>query len=54
MTEIPSKQRTTLLEAIIELSVRNRYMVLILTFITAVAGVYAIANTSVDAIPDLS
>ncbi|MBT6200420.1 MAG: efflux RND transporter permease subunit, partial [Bacteroidetes Order II. Incertae sedis bacterium] len=51
---MPTNQRKTLLEAIIELSIRNRYLVLVLTFLTAMAGLYAIANTSVDAIPDLS
>lgn len=43
-----------MLEKIIEFSVKNRIMVLVLASITAVTGWYAILNTSVDAIPDLS
>jgi Cu(I)/Ag(I) efflux system membrane protein CusA/SilA len=43
-----------MLERIIEFSVRNRVLVLILTALTAAAGLYALRNTSVDAIPDLS
>ncbi len=43
-----------MLERIIEFSVRNRVLVLILTGLTAVAGLWAIRGTAVDAIPDLS
>lgn len=43
-----------MLERIIEFSVRNRILVLILTALTAVAGIIAIRDTPVDAIPDLS
>jgi Cu(I)/Ag(I) efflux system membrane protein CusA/SilA len=43
-----------MIEKIIELSIRNRYLVLFLAAGLAVAGVYAVLNTPVDAIPDLS
>ena len=43
-----------MLERIIEFSVRNRVLVLILTAITAAAGLFALKDTAVDAIPDLS
>jgi Cu(I)/Ag(I) efflux system membrane protein CusA/SilA len=39
---------------IIEWSISNRFMVLMLTFIVAGAGVYSIKHTPLDAIPDLS
>ena len=43
-----------MLERIIEASVRNRFLVVVLTLITAGAGVFALLNTPVDALPDLS
>src|SRR5256714_820186 len=43
-----------MIEKIIEYSIRNRFIVLILTAGLAVWGVYAVLNTPVDAIPDLS
>ena len=43
-----------MIERIIELSIRNRFLVLIVTVALAVAGAYATLNTPVDAIPDLS
>ena len=43
-----------MLERIIEFSVRNRVLVLILTGLTAAAGIWALRGTAVDAIPDLS
>ncbi|MGA7307300.1 MAG: efflux RND transporter permease subunit [Rhodothermales bacterium] len=43
-----------MLEKIIEASVRNRFMVLVCTVIVALWGGYALLNTPVDAIPDLS
>src|SRR5438034_1992902 len=39
---------------IIEISVRNRFLVLMLTAMLAIAGVWAALNISLDAIPDLS
>src|SRR5881296_2092830 len=43
-----------MIERIIEFSIRNRFLVLILAAALTVAGVYALLNTPVDAIPDLS
>jgi Cu(I)/Ag(I) efflux system membrane protein CusA/SilA len=43
-----------MIERIIEYSIRNRFIVLILAAALAVAGVYATLNTPVDAIPDVS
>src|SRR5437763_1527514 len=43
-----------MIERIIEASIRNRFLVLMLAGILSVAGVYAVVNTPVDAIPDLS
>src|SRR5437868_14778683 len=43
-----------MIERIIEYSIRNRFLVLILAAGLALAGVYAVLNTPVDAIPDLS
>ena len=43
-----------MIERIIELSIRNRFLVIITAAALTVAGVYATLNTPVDAIPDLS
>jgi hypothetical protein len=43
-----------MIERIIELSIRNRFLVLILAAGLTVAGIYATLNTPIDAIPDLS
>lgn len=43
-----------MIERIIEFSVRNPLLVMLLTAGMAVAGVYALVNTPIDAIPDLS
>ena len=43
-----------MIERIIEWSVRNRFLVLIITGALTIAAIYATANTPVDAIPDLS
>src|SRR5205809_7120330 len=43
-----------MIEKIIELSIRNRFLVLFLAAALAVAGVYAVLTTPIDAIPDLS
>src|SRR5262245_5305235 len=42
------------IERLIELSIRNRFLVLVLAGALTVAGVYAMLTTPVDAIPDLS
>jgi Cu(I)/Ag(I) efflux system membrane protein CusA/SilA len=43
-----------MIERIIEYSIRNRYLVFILAAALTVCGVYAVLNTPIDAIPDLS
>src|SRR5471030_1534497 len=43
-----------MIEKIIEASIRNRFLVLFLAAALSVAGIYAMLNTPVDAIPDLS
>lgn len=43
-----------MIERIIELSIRNRFLVLMLAAGLTVAGIYATITTPVDAIPDLS
>lgn len=43
-----------MIERIIELSIRNRFLVLFLAAVLAITGVYAALNTPIDAIPDLS
>jgi len=43
-----------MLNKIIELSVRNRFLVILFTLIAIGWGIYAMRNTSLDAIPDLS
>src|ERR1700757_1102777 len=43
-----------MIERLIELSIRNRFLVLILAAALTVAGIYAMLNTPVDAVPDLS
>jgi copper/silver efflux system protein len=43
-----------MIEKIIEFSIRNRFVVILLTLGVVVWGVHAVINTPVDAIPDLS
>ncbi len=43
-----------MIERVIEFSIRNRFLVLALTLVLTIAGIYATWNTPVDAIPDLS
>ena len=43
-----------MIERIIEFSIRNRFLVILLALVTAVWGIYCVINTPVDAIPDLS
>ncbi|MBI3722842.1 efflux RND transporter permease subunit [bacterium] len=43
-----------MIERIIELSIRNRFVVLIAYVLVVALGIYSVANTPVDAIPDLS
>jgi len=42
------------IERLIELSIRNRYLVLLIALALTGAGIYAVLDTPVDAIPDLS
>jgi len=39
---------------IIELSVRNRFMVLLVTAMLVASGIWAMLHISLDAVPDLS
>jgi copper/silver efflux system protein len=43
-----------MLNALIEWSSRNRFLVLLATFAVTLAGVYAVVKTPLDALPDLS
>ena len=43
-----------MIERIIEWSIRNRFIVLVITGALTIAAIYATVNTPVDAIPDLS
>jgi Cu/Ag efflux pump CusA len=43
-----------MIEHVIEWSIRNRFLVLVVSSALAVAGVYAVYQTPMDAIPDLS
>jgi len=43
-----------MIEAIIRWSISNRFMVVLMSAILAVSGIYVMVNTPVDAIPDLS
>ena len=43
-----------MVERIIELSVKNRFILIFITLLLAFGSIYAIKNTSLDAIPDLS
>ena len=45
---------TPMIARLIELSIRNKLMVLLMTAALVVAGVWAMLNSSIDAIPDLS
>ena len=43
-----------MLASIIEWSGRNRFLVLLATLFAVIGGIYAIAKTPLDALPDLS
>ncbi|MGD0655693.1 MAG: efflux RND transporter permease subunit [Thermoguttaceae bacterium] len=43
-----------MIERIIEFSIRNRFIVILLAGVVAAWGIYCVINTPVDAIPDLS
>src|SRR5438477_11139560 len=42
-----------MIERIIEYSIRNRFLVLVIAAALAICGIYAVLHTPVDAIPDL-
>src|ERR1700730_13108072 len=43
-----------MIENVIEACIRNRFLVMIVAAVLAVFGIYAVLNTPVDAVPDLS
>ncbi|MDH3999381.1 MAG: efflux RND transporter permease subunit, partial [Desulfuromonadales bacterium] len=43
-----------MLERVIEYSIKNKFMVVLLTLALTAGGLYVLARTPVDAIPDLS
>ena len=43
-----------MIEKIIEYSIRNKFLVILMTLFIILAGIYAMARTPLDAIPDLS
>jgi len=43
-----------MLEKIIDWSIKNKFMVVLLTFFAIVGGIYSVSQTPIDAIPDLS
>src|SRR5215467_3709080 len=43
-----------MIEKLIAASIRNRFLVMFLAAALSIAGVYAVLNTPIDAIPDLS
>src|ERR1700759_5329586 len=47
-------KKETLVERVIDVSARNKFLVVILTVFAVAAGVYGLLHTSLDAIPDLS
>jgi Cu/Ag efflux pump CusA len=44
----------SMIESIIEWSIRNRFLVILASLLLGIAGVRAMVTTPVDAIPDLS
>src|SRR5262245_48028369 len=52
-TPFRSPEPQPMIERLIESSVRNRFVVLLVAAALAVFGVYALLDTPVDAIPDL-
>jgi len=43
-----------MIEKIIDISIRNKFLVILMTFFVIAAGIYAMLKTPLDAIPDLS
>src|SRR5262249_58450441 len=50
----PNLEDKKMIEKVIEYSIRNRFIVLVLAAALAIWGIYAVLDTPVDAIPDLS
>jgi Cu(I)/Ag(I) efflux system membrane protein CusA/SilA len=48
------KKRPEMIEKIIELSIKNKFLIILMTVFVIVAGTYAMLKTPLDAIPDLS
>ena len=48
------QQKDTFLAKVIEWSINNKFMVIMLTLVIIGVGYWALSNTAVDAIPDLS
>src|SRR5207249_9472776 len=51
---LPHSHNPTLVERIIEASARNAFLILILTAFGVAGGIWALKQTPLDAIPDLS
>ncbi len=43
-----------MLEHIIDWSIKNKYLVLLVTLFVTIGGIYTLTKTPIDAIPDLS
>ena len=43
-----------MIEKIIEYSIKNKFLVILMTLFVVAAGIYAMLKTPLDAIPDLS
>src|SRR5947208_16297432 len=46
--------RETVIERVLAVTARNKFLVFIFTFFAIAAGIYGLRNTPLDAIPDLS
>src|SRR5256885_13255674 len=53
-SDAPTLHAPTFLERIIEASARNKFLIIILTIFGIAGGIWALRNTSLDAIPDLT
>src|SRR6266700_2086067 len=51
---VPTPQRDTFIERIIEASARNKFFVFMFTIFAIAGGIYGLIHTPLDAIPDLS
>src|SRR6266540_973161 len=53
-TSALNQLRTTMLKGIIDFSLKNKFIVLLATVALVIAGIFAVRNIPLDAIPDLS